>query len=443
MAKGKKRQSREPTKKQIAFSRRQREQRNRVLIGVGIVVAVVLGIALAGLYDQLIAKPSRPVAIVNGVPIRTDDYQHRVRYQRFLLDARLQSLQSQLSLINPDDAGNDFLIQYYGQLAQQTQQQRLVVDRQTVDDMIEEELARQKAAAEGLSVSEEEVDEAIRAGIAAMFGSLTETQATAVAGTVAAVTATAETFTATPEPTSTQSLTVTLVTTATPTVAPEIPTPAPTPTFHIITGEEFSQDYARFLDILREQTGLREAGYRQIIKAGLVVDRVREYFADQVPTEAEQVNVSHIQTDTLDEAQAAEERLDAGEDFALVASEVSTDTFTAANGGELGWFLEGDLSSRYGPEFEAAAFSLSPGEYSQPISSTFGFHIILVNDRGLRPLDEFRLQAEQQQAYLDWLDEARSSEGVEDLWQPEMAPPDPLSEQSSGLPAGGVPPSPQ
>jgi hypothetical protein len=43
-------------------------------------------------------------------------------------------------------------------------------------------------------------------------------------------------------------------------------------------------------------------------------------------------------------------------------------------------------------------------------------------------LDEYRLQAQQQQAYFDWLEEARSAEGVEYLWEPEMAPPDPLSQ---------------
>jgi hypothetical protein len=426
MAKGKRQQSKELTKKQLAVSRRERQQRHRILIALGIVFAVVLGIALAGLYDQVIAKPSRPVAIVNDAPIRSDDYQDRVRYQRFLLDNRLRNLQSQLALINPEEPANEFLVQYYGQLAEQTQQQRQVVDQQTVDVMLEEELAQQKAVEEGLSVSEDEVDEAIRVGIAAMSGFLTETQATAVASTAVAATATAETFTATPEPTSTPTLTVTLVTTATPSAVPEIPTPAPTPTFHIITGEEFSQNYTQFLDILKEQTGLSEAKYRRIIKAGLLLDKVRGLFADQVPTEAEQVNVSHIQSDTKEEAQAALQRLDAGEEFALVASEVSTDTFTAANGGELGWVLEGDLASQYGPDLEAAAFSLSPGEYSQPISSTVGVHILLVNERGVRPLDEYRLQAQQQQAYFDWLEEARSAEGVEYLWEPEMAPPDPL-----------------
>lgn len=440
MTKGKT-QPKEPTRKQLAVSRREREQRQRVLIGVGIVAALVLGVALAGLYDQLIAKPSRPVAVVNGVPIRTDDYQDRVRYERLLLDTMLQNLQTQLAILDPQEPSNEFLVQYYGQLANQASQQRLSVDQQVVDELIEEELVGQKAAEQSLSVTEDELAEAIRTRIAAMSGFLTETQATAMASTAVAATATAETFTATPEPTSTPSLTITLVSTATPTVVPEIPTPAPTPTRHVITEEEFSQDYADYLTMLKEQTGLTEAGYRRLIQAGLLVDKVRQYFADQVPAQAEQVNVSHIQVDTQEEAQAALERLEAGEDFTLVASEVSTDTLTAANGGELGWLLQGDLASQYGPALEEAAFTLSPGQYSQPISSTVGVHIILVNERAVRPVSEFRLDALRQQAYFDWLQEASTAEGVEILWEPDMAPPDPLLEGSAGLPLGGLPSS--
>jgi parvulin-like peptidyl-prolyl isomerase len=440
MAKGKG-QPKELTRKQIAVSRREREQRQRVLIGLGIVAALILGVAMAGVYDQLIAKPRRPVAVVNDVSIRADIYQNRVRYERFLLDNMIQNLQTQLALLDPEDPANEFLVQYYGQFAEQARQQRLSVDQQTVDNMIEEELVRQKAAEEGLSVSEDELNETIRAQIAGMSGFLTETQATAAASTAIAATATAETFTATPDPTSTPTLTITLVTTATPTLVPEFPTPAPTPTRHIITQEEFSQDYANYLNLLKEQTGLTEAGYRQLIQAGLLVNKVRQYFADQVPTEAEQFNVSHIQVDTEEEAQTAMERLGAGEDFALVASEVSTDTFTAANGGELGWLMEGDLASQYGSAVEEAALSLSPGAYSQPISSTVGFQIILVNEREVRPLSKSRLGSLQQQAYFDWLQEARTAEGVKTLWEADMAPPDPLLETSTGVPSGGVPSS--
>jgi parvulin-like peptidyl-prolyl isomerase len=424
----------EPTKKQIALSRRQQKQKRQVLIGVGVVAALVLGVALAGLYDQLVAKPARPVAVVNGVRIRTNQYQNRVLYERFILDGVLRNLQTQLSLLNPEDPANEFLTQYIQQYANQVYQQRLGVDQQALDDLVEEELVRQKAAELNLAVSEAEVNEAIRAQVAAQSGFLTESQATAIASTAVAVTATAETFTPTPEPTTTPTLTTTVVTTDTSPAAPEIPTPEPTPTRHIITDDEFDQDYATYLSILKEQLGITEAEYRETVRARLLVDKVVEYFADQTPTEAEQTNISHIQVDTQEEAQAVSERLDAGEDFALVATEVSTDTITAADGGELGWFTEGDLASRFGMVFEEAAFSLNPGEYSQPISSPSGWHIVKVNERGMRELNEYQLQTQQQQAYSDWLSEATNSEGVEILWEPDMPPPDPLLEQSSSLP---------
>jgi parvulin-like peptidyl-prolyl isomerase len=439
MAKRTKQQSKEPTKKQIAVSRREKQQQMKVFIGLGILAALILVIALVAVADQFIIKPGRPVAVVNEVPVRTDEYQRRVLYQRLTLDTVLQNLRAQLALIDPEDPANGFLVQYYQQIESQASQQRLGVDRQTLDDMVNEELMRQEAAELGLTVSGDELDEAIRARIASMSGFLTETQATAVASTAAAVTATAESFTPTPEPTPTPTLATSTATTDAPTEIPEIPTPAPTPTRHIITDEEFSTDYADYLSLLKEQTGLGEVEYRQVIEAGLLAEKVFQYFADQVPTEAEQINVSHIQVDTEEEAQAVLERLDAGEGFALVATEVSTDTLTAASGGELGWFLEGELAPRLGLAVEEAALALNPGEYSQPISSGIGWHIVLVNERTVRPLTDFQLQTRQQQAYSDWLEEARNTEGVEITWEPDMAPPDPLFESSANFPAGGIP----
>ncbi|UCC88907.1 MAG: peptidylprolyl isomerase [Anaerolineales bacterium] len=438
MAKGK-RQHKEPTKKQIAVSRREKKQQKRVLIALGVVAILVLGVALAGLFDQLVAKPSRPVAVVNDVRIRTDEYQSRVLYERFMLDTVMRNLQTQLSLLDPEDPANEFVANYYQQIASQTNQQRLGVDRQTLDDMVDEQLVSQKAAELGLNVSEDELDDAIRARIASLSGFLTEAQATAVASTAVAVTATAETFTPTPEPTPTSTLTATLVTTDTPDLASEIPTPAPTPTRHIMTEDEFNQNYADYLSLLKEQADLTEAEYRHIIEAQLLFDKVYQHFADQEPTEADQVNISHIQLDTQEEAEAVLERLNAGEDFALVASEVSTDTFTAADGGELGWFLEGELVSRFGGEFESAAFSLSPGKYSDPVPSPAGWHILKVNEHSLHPLSSYQLRTQQQQAFSNWLQEAQSGEGVEILWDPGMAPPDPLLERSANPAGGSIP----
>ena len=273
-------------------------------------------------------------------------------------------------------------------------------------------------------MSEAELNEAIRSRIARQSGFLTQAQATSVASTAVAATATAQTFTPTPLPTPTPTLTATVA--ATPTEA--LPTPEPTPTVHVITDAEFNQKYADYVKLLQDKAGVGEAQYRSYIQAGLVVNKVAKYFADQVPAQAEQTNVSDIQVPTQAEAEAVRKDLIAGQDFAVVATKVSSDTYTASQGGEMGWFLKGDLSQMFSSAFEDAVATLQPGQISQPISSTImsAWYILKVNDRGVRPLDANQLRTQQQKAYSEWLTSATSSAGVKILWTANMAPPDPL-----------------
>jgi len=79
-------------------------------------------------------------------------------------------------------------------------------------------------------------------------------------------------------------------------------------------------------------------------------------------------------------------RLKAGEDFGELAREKSQHAVSAGNGGELGWI---GVGSGTGENFENAAFALNVGEFSAPVKSTHGFHIIKVLDkRPLAPLEE-------------------------------------------------------
>jgi parvulin-like peptidyl-prolyl isomerase len=65
-----------------------------------------------------------------------------------------------------------------------------------------------------------------------------------------------------------------------------------------------------------------------------------------------------------------------GSDFSKLASEVSEDETTKAQGGNLGHFRKGMMV----PEFEEASFSLPVGEVSKPIKTAYGYHIIKVEE---------------------------------------------------------------
>lgn len=100
----------------------------------------------------------------------------------------------------------------------------------------------------------------------------------------------------------------------------------------------------------------------------------------------EQAKVRHIliQTNEVrDEDQAKElidklyERIQAGADFAKLAKEFSDDPGSGTSGGELGWVSPGDMV----PEFESVMASTPTGEYSRPLRSQFGWHILEINER--------------------------------------------------------------
>jgi peptidyl-prolyl cis-trans isomerase D len=143
--------------------------------------------------------------------------------------------------------------------------------------------------------------------------------------------------------------------------------------------------------------------------ATTVTDRDLQAYYDQHREEyrvPEQVKVSHILIKTPLLAPGAKEdekaiaaarakaegvlkEVKAGGDFAKLAEKYSEDT-TAKNGGELGWIGRG----RTVPEFEKAAFSMDKGQTSDLVKSSYGFHIIRVEDK--------------QQAHLKTLAEVKS-----------------------------------
>ena len=90
------------------------------------------------------------------------------------------------------------------------------------------------------------------------------------------------------------------------------------------------------------------------------------------------------------QAEAALARLEAGEDFAALAGELSDDLSTREAGGDLGFVEAGDIAS----QLADAVAELAAGERSGVVQSDRGLHIVLLEERseaGARPFEEVRL----------------------------------------------------
>lgn len=364
------------TKKQIALRRREARQKRIIWISVGALAVVILAIILAGVLQELVFEPSRPVAIVNGVKIRTTDYQDLVNHRRFTLHQQEQMLQRELSQLDPNNEQDQFLISIYEQQLSQIRSSLTFVPDSALDELIDHELIRQKAEELALTVTEIEIDQAIEEDLRQAASSSVQTPVT---GTVA---------TATPIP-----------------------------------QERLDEIYRSAL----ERMGLSEKAFRLIVRRSLLQDKVQEVLASQVPTTGLVIHLQLIKTDTEEQALAAQQRIEQGEDFAVVAREVSTDTLSAEDGGDLGWLTPEQLSSRYGPVVEAQALALEIGKLTL-VKGENAFYLIRVVGRDENgPLPADVLAQRRNSALSDWLAQQKSSPDVqiERLLQPDQIPPDP------------------
>ncbi|MEW6231132.1 MAG: peptidylprolyl isomerase [Chloroflexota bacterium] len=345
------------TKKQL--SRWQKEQRQELLakVFVAVVVALLIGVLGFGYFREFVAKPNEAILSVNGTAISLGTYAKILTYRRWELTLQMARLQELVGRYAGDDPEYAMMRQLVTQQLQQVQGQLYLVNTQLPDELIVNELIRQEARHRNIAVGTEEVTKEIT-----------------------------DRFQPTPaEPVTT--------TTGTPT-----PTPIP--------ANKWQENYKNYLADAR----ISDSEYRQWnVEPLLYRDKLREAMGATIPKVAEQVRARHILMKEEDKAKEVLAKLQSGASFEALAKEYSTDESNKDKGGDLGWFPRGHMV----PEFESAAFSLAPGQLSQVISTTFGFHIIKLDEKDPNhPLADEDWESMKDQAFAQWLDQQMKSPQV-------------------------------
>ncbi len=161
--------------------------------------------------------------------------------------------------------------------------------------------------------------------------------------------------------------------------------------------------------MFQEANVLAGITYAELAKSLKVDDAALRKYYDDHKAEYEEVHSRHIlvrmqgspvpakpgakeltDAEALAKAESLEKQLQAGADFAELATKESDDTGSAAKGGDLGTFHKGQMV----PAFEQAAFATEPGKITAPVKSQFGYHIIKVESKSVKSFDDVKAEIE-------------------------------------------------
>jgi peptidyl-prolyl cis-trans isomerase C len=201
-------------------------------------------------------------------------------------------------------------------------------------------------------------------------------------------------------------------------------------------------EFARKLAYCREQL-LMKSVLEQVAKTTATDAAIKAAYDEAAKAQKPEteIHARHILVATEDEAKAALKRVMGGEEFALVAKDVSKDP--GAEGGDLGWFTK----DRMVPEFADAAFKLDVGQVSDPVKSPFGWHIIEIIDKREKtfpPLDQVKGQISRyvvQKAQSALVSDLRKNAKIERT-EPQEPPATPGAGKPASPPAAPAPAAP-
>jgi parvulin-like peptidyl-prolyl isomerase len=297
-------------------------------------------------------KPTNPTAVarVYNTEISIGDFQIMVRFIRFQLIYQYNHFERLARLNSSVPKTRDYYLSQSKDIANQLTDYQ-GIGGEALSHMVNDKLIRQEAQKRDITVNPEEIDSRLR-----------------------------EFFNYFPEGTPTP-----------------IGTPGPTATPY--TEQAYASDLAAYLSDLKNQAGVSEVELRTYIESQILIEKMSDVIGASVPTSAELVHARQILVSDEATANVVLNQLKAGEDWNKLVVQYSIDTITNKNNGDLGWFGRGVMI----PEIDAAAFEISANSIIGPIQSQYGWHIIQVVERGIRPLPREQIIKARQTKLDEWL----------------------------------------
>lgn len=163
-----------------------------------------------------------------------------------------------------------------------------------------------------------------------------------------------------------------------------------------------------------KQQKLEEAFY----KDNKVTEEEIKDFYDANKERLIKYSLSQIMADNEEDAKKLYDKLEAGEDFAELAKNESSDTYSAANGGNMGEVQASTMPE----EFLNAVSTTEIGSYSKVFKSDMGYHIVKVDDKKDQ-LEDLRTEIEQtlkSQKFIEYMKDLRANADVKKMDLPEI-----------------------
>lgn len=377
--------ARKPTRKEVSHAARD-ARFNRWVIGIAIAVGLlVIGVLVFGYLNEVVLVSQRPVATVNGTPIPLADWQARFREQRVRMQMQLDSYSAQRMAVDPTAPNANALLQ---QLDQAISSLRSQMDPETIgqavlQQMAQEELIRQEAARQGISIPPEEIDRTIET----FFGFDRE------AASVPPLT-----------------------------TGPVTQTETLNPTTEAMTEEEFQQTYQSYVENVLEPSGLGVEGFRAMIEAMLLTNEVRAFIESETPTATEQVQMRYFSCSDRETADALHDRLESGEAWDDIVADLETNPITGTYASDPWWVTQSFAAAQFGTEISIILFATPVGSYTMPmLSPTTGTtYVMEVLSHETHELESLILSYEQGRAFDEWLNQQMMSVTYSEDWREHL-----------------------